>query len=718
MKDFAKWVMYGGVFIVPFIPLIIANSFFFPYVTGKNFAFRIIVEVVLAAWVLLALYEPRYRPRFSWILTGFVSLVGVMFVADLFGEYPLKSFWSNFERMEGFVTLVHLLAYFVVLGSVMITDKLWDRFFNTTIAAAVILSLYAFQQLSGNIVINQGGWRLDGTLGNSAYMAVYMLFHICIAAYMVVRTPSRRLQYLYGGLTALFVFLLIQTATRGAILGLVGGTFVTLLYTFFAHKEVRHRKVGTGVLILLTLLVGLFVAFRDSAPIQNNPYLARVASISLSEGDIRFAIWGMAYEGFKERPILGWGQENFNYVFNERYSPTLYRAEAWYDRVHNIIFDWLIAGGILGFLAYFSLLAAVLYYLVVLPFRGKEVPFSVAERGLLLGVLAAYFFHNLFVFDNIVSYLFYASILAFIHARVTRDSVPRRGRIYNPDTVAHVFAPIVGVLLIIVVYYTNVPNLRAANDLIDALSASSVEQSLSAFEIALARGSFADQEIREQLMLKVQSILQSPEVSPEVKQRAFTFAESELLKEIEAKPGDARLHVFLGLLYRMSGKFDEATIQLNSAHELSPEKQHILFEQGLVFLQSGEYGKAVSYFKEAFEVDESYEYARTLYVTARILNQEPEYYDTLIVTERSSKEFLLNDLALQAAYTTENYPLLVKMFEARIVDDPTDIQSRVSLAATLEKLGDVTGSIAILEKAVVDFPEYTADLTSMIEDLR
>ena len=56
----------------------------------------------------------------------------------------------------------------------------------------------------------------------------------------------------------------------------------------------------------------------------------------------------MAFEGVKERPILGWGQSNYNYVFNKYYRPELLEGEAWFDRVHNIVMDWLIAGGIIG----------------------------------------------------------------------------------------------------------------------------------------------------------------------------------------------------------------------------------------------------------------------------------------------------------------------------------------------------------------------------------
>ena len=219
MKDIAKGVVFAGIFFVPAIALIITNSLFFPFITGKNFTFRIIVEIIFAAWIILALYEPQYRPKKSWIAGSFLGLLVVMFFADLFGEHPLQSFWNNFERMEGYVTLVHAFMYMIVVGSVLKTRELWDKFFITTISVAVVLAMYAFAQLSGNIVINQGGWRLDGTLGNSAYMAVYMLFHVFITFFMLLRTKSTGARYVYGALALLFIYLLVQTATRGTILG-------------------------------------------------------------------------------------------------------------------------------------------------------------------------------------------------------------------------------------------------------------------------------------------------------------------------------------------------------------------------------------------------------------------------------------------------------------------------------------------------------------------
>jgi hypothetical protein len=102
-----------------------------------------------------------------------------------------------------------------------------------------------------------------------------------------------------------------------------------------------------------------------------------MASISLSEGATRFTVWNLAFEGFKERPLLGWGQEGFNFVFNTYYTPELWSQEPWFDRAHNIFLDWLIAGGILGLLGYLSLYVFMLYLVwfgSTNPFTGYYLP--------------------------------------------------------------------------------------------------------------------------------------------------------------------------------------------------------------------------------------------------------------------------------------------------------------------------------------------------------
>lgn len=719
MKDITKGLVYAGIFVIPAIVLIISNSMFFPFITGKNFTFRIITEIIFAGWIILALYEPQYRPKFSWILANFSALLVVMFFANLFGESPQASFWSNFERMEGYVTLAHTFLYMLVAGTVLTTEKVWNRFFITTIGVAVVLSLYAFAQLSGNITINQGGLRLDGTLGNSAYMAIYMLFHIFITFFMLFRTKSKGARMVYGGLAVLFIYLLIQTATRGTMLGLVGGSFIMATYiALFAREYPKVRKFAAGGIITIVAVVALFITFKESSFIQNNPYLQRIATISLSEGGNRFKIWDMAFEGVKERPLLGWGQSNYNYVFNKYYRPELHEGEAWFDRVHNIVMDWLIAGGVLGLVAYFSILGSAIYYLFFRPlFRSDDHTFSVVERGVILGLLAGYLIHNIFVFDNIVSYIFYGTILAYIHARV---AVPFPSLVkYKVDIqiVEQVVTPVVGVLLFVTVYYVNVPAMQAAGDIIQAFRTNDPAEMLKQFDNALAHNSFGTQEIREQMTQKAQSIFQDKNVPDAIKQQFKTRVEEELLKQEAEKPGDARVEVFISSFYRATGDIDKAIEHLESARKLSSKKQIIIFEQGFAQLQKQNTERALALFKEAYDLGPQFTEPRVLYAMSALYAGKMDIVNELIQTDDQKRALAMSDYSVQAAYSTKQYPLLIELLNIRITQKPDAKEERTSLAYILNETGDTAGAIAVLKKAAEDIPSFKAEAEQFMQSM-
>lgn len=719
MKDILKFIIFGGLFVVPFLALYVENDYFFPFITGKNFGFRIITECAFAAWVLLALYDAQYRPKFSWIFATFLVFLAVMFVANLQGESPHDSFWSNFERMDGYVTLVHVFLYLVVLGSVFKTEKMWFRYFNATLIAASLLSFHAFGQISGLIEHRYGGFRVDATLGNATYMAIYMFFHTFIAGYMFLHAKTNGRKYTYGALALIFAYLLIQTATRGTTIGLIVGIIIAVLYIALFTKESKHiRKVALGVLVGVILLVGGFASVRNTQFVQNNPTLTRLASISLSEGTNRFNIWGMAFEGVKERPLLGWGQSNYNYVFNKYYRSELHGGEAWFDRVHNIVMDWLIAGGVFGLIAYFSVLFSALYYLFLAPLIKKDdQTFTVVERGVLIGLLAGYTTHNMFVFDNIVSYIFYGLFLAYIHSRVARRIPSIESWKINTRIVDQIAVPVVGVLAVLCVYFVNVPGMQAAGDIIDAFRTQDPEVVLTNFNRALGRNSFANQEIREQLTQKVQEIIRTPQVSAEIKQKAFKRAEEELLNQEKEKPGDARVQVFISSFYRSTNNLDQALKHIELARALSPRKQLIIFEQGMVYIQKGEYQKAMDIVKEAYDLGPQFQDSRILYATAAIYNNKPELLDELIKTDGDKRAFADNQLAVQAVYGAKLYPRLIEMFKLQVASRPDDSQIRTNLAFVLNEAGDTDGAIEVLKKAGEDIPTFKEQSDGFIASL-
>ncbi|MCE9643674.1 O-antigen ligase family protein [Candidatus Parcubacteria bacterium] len=713
MNRYLRYALLTGLFAVPFISFIVTPSLFFPYITGKNFAFRALIEIMLALWAVLALRDVTYRPRFSAIAASFGALVLTMGISTIFAENPAKSFWSNFERMEGYITLLHLGAYFLVLGAVLNREALWERWFQTSLVANALMCGYAFLQYFGAVGISQSADRLDGTFGNATYLAVYTLFHIFLAAFLFLRHKGGAwVRYAYGAVALLNIFVLYNTGTRGSMLGLIAGVgFAALLIALFERDNRMLRRVAIGSIVSILVLVGAFLALKETALVQKSSVLQRFASISLTEGTVkaRFLVWNMAFQGFKENPVFGWGQENFNYVFNKYYDPKMYDQEQWFDRTHNVFFDWLIAGGALGLLGYLALFAAALYAL----FRRINLPFT--ERAVLAGMLLAYFVHNLFVFDNLISYLYFVAFLAYLHERSlpasdTRSASPETGYRYQVAVSAIVLAAFASL------YFFNVRPILASNLLIKAISPQAdPATNISYFKKALAYGSFGDQEIREQLSQGT-SALRNANIALPVKQEFFDLARTEYVKMIGEVPNDARHPLFLGAMLNNYGSHEEAVPYLERAHELSPRKQTILFEIGSNYLNAKDFPKAVAAFKEAYELEPGFRDARIIYAMGLIYAGD-NATATKVLTEGFGTPFVGDDRLVKAYGDTQQYGKMLELVKLRIQANP-DAQGYLTLAAAYCQASQGTNAVAALKKLIEIAPSYKDQATYYITEIQ
>jgi O-antigen ligase/Flp pilus assembly protein TadD len=722
INKFLQRFILGGLFLILFLPLYVSNVLFFPFITGKGFAFRILVEILLGAWIILALRDASYRPKKSLILSAAAMFLGVMAVADALSENPFKSFWSNYERMEGFVTLAHLFAYFLIAGSVLTARNLWERFWQTSLGVNVILVGYGMLQLLGKLDIHQGSSRIDATFGNATYFAVYLLFHTFIAAFLAVRHRGALwARWAYGAIIIVNLFALYHTATRGAILGLLGGVFITAILIAIFEKENLRLKKYTIVVLVITLLVpaSLFL-LRNNEWVNQSLVLSRFTSISLHEKttESRFMVWNMAWQGFRERPIFGWGQESFNFVFNKYYDPKMYDQEPWFDRAHNVFFDWLIAGGILGLLAYLSLFGAILYYV----WRRNDSSFSVAEKSILTGLLAGYFFNNLFVFDNLISYILFFSLLAYVHGA---NAVPglwfkKQEGVGISSYAQTIIQPAVLVATIFVLYAVNYQPLAANLNLISALQRqSSLSVNLDYFKKAIARNSFGTPEAREQLAIAASNIL-ATSASQDIKSSFISTAVQELENQIKRVPQDARYQLFTGSLLNQIGNYDQAIVFLKNAQALTPQKQQVYFEMANSYLNKGDYRNAVDVTKTAYELDPDYDNARMVYAMALIYKGDKAQANEILapIEEKPGLDFQFEQRLLKAYLDTKDYKSAERMLNGFVATDPKNYQYHLSLGAVYLQEGQRQKAIGELQKAIDANPDFKTQGEYYINEIK
>jgi O-antigen ligase/tetratricopeptide (TPR) repeat protein len=472
-KFLRNFIIIGIFSVVLLVPFINSGSLFFPYVVGKAVFLRVVATLIFGAWLILVSLNKRYLPKFNWVTIIFTSFIVWILIANLFGFSFFSSFWSNFERMEGYLTLLATFFLFLVSATVIQSKRLWFKLFNFSLAAAFIMGLIALDQHAG------GANRSDGLLGNPIYLAGYMLFHVFLSLFFLFEYKSKKyyVPLFYGTLTLFFITLVFITETRGAMLGLVSGLFIATLAIALKKGEKKWIKYTAFVGLFAAFSVGalfsavVFINNYESAKnnsslqsfyekVEDFPGVDRFSRISLSDGDAkaRFLLWEIALEGIKERPVLGMGQENFIHLFNSNYKPKLYERETWFDRTHNIFLEWGVAGGIPGMFLYIAIFISS----VAVLWRKKDLNHYI--KAVFSALLVAHAVQSFFVFENITSYIFFAVFVAF-SVSVSTDYKSKeevlQGPLFSKETLKWFVVPAITLIVVFFTYQVHIKSLQS-----------------------------------------------------------------------------------------------------------------------------------------------------------------------------------------------------------------------------------------------------------------
>ncbi len=725
-KNILRWGMWGAVFAIPFVPLYVANTMFFPYISGKNFLFRVLVEIAFGLWAALAIIDKQYRPKRSWLMCAFIIFTVIIAVADFFGINQLKSIWSNYERMEGLVTTVHLLAFFAVLGSAL-SEKIWRSLVWTSFSAATLVGFTALGQLGAP------GARVDATLGNSTYLGGYMLVHFFLALYFILRRinlgtkliEEKGIVLWYSIIAIFYAMVMYFTGTRGSLLGFVGGLVVVAIILGFkerGHRAVRNTAIG--LLVCVMLLVAFLASVRGTEFAKSHPIIDRYSSIATldlksyakSAGFARFTLWGIAWQGVKERPLLGWGQDNFPYVFAKYYDPKMYAQEQWFDRTHNVFFDWLIAGGFLGLISYLAIFAMALWLL------WKRNEFALWEKAVFSGLITAYFIHNFFVFDNLTSYILIAIVLSYIHIKSAKE-IPMfaNAKMDMEKLTAYSYIPLI--LIPIMLWTVNANGYFENKALLLNLMNSQNPQAtpdmiMTGFKDAISYNSFGNKEAREQI-LSVAPRFMTQSVPQEKRIEWYNFAVAESQKQF-AQDNDPRTLIILGGFYASLGAYDNSIQTFEQANELFPNKPTLLVTLARIYSANKNDVKAKEILNKVIGMVPEFGGAKV--ALAEVFTKEGDLKSAKeILTQNSTSTYQsVSDSILQAFAGENDWNFVADMLKVRILNSGQDLtyENNMSLVVAFMKSGRKEEALAELDTIKLRFPDKATTTDGQIQILK
>lgn len=434
------------------------TSTFFPFIGGKTYFFRTAVElsaIFLLLWwgfeardgELSARVKDMFKKPLFIAVSGFVL---AFLLATLFAFDSHAAFWSNFERGEGGFQMLHYYAFFFLSVFLLRDKKDWEKMFWVAIAAAVAMILYGIGAAVFIVNPDTGAFsnpfgfvgpystqaklaaptffgrlfhteRFQGSLGNPAYVSPYLIFSLFYLLWLWFSSKNRNTakNISYAALSLFFMIFFFLAGTRGAFVGLAVAIFAFLFIFGLEYPKLR-RYVITGT-AALAIVLGTLIYYSHTSFVKSLPG-GRMFDLGVSDQTFqtRLWTWNSAWKGFVEKPLLGWGPENFSAVFDKYFDPRHYipgkESETWFDYAHSIVFDYLVETGIIGFLSFMAIFA-VFYVEWFKKIKGGNaalkallaaLPISYLVQGLVLfNVLPIYV--SLFLFMAFACYEFYYS---------------------------------------------------------------------------------------------------------------------------------------------------------------------------------------------------------------------------------------------------------------------------------------------------------------------
>ena len=454
-------------YLAPFTVIIVSRSTLFPFIVGKYVFFRIIVELALIsflfAWLkgetLINAYGKPKSVFWRQPLVIAVSVFTLIFLlAGFFGYDPSASFWSNFERGEGGLQMLHLFIFFILLVLLFRDEKSWRKMLIIFILAAFLAIVYGalaslqyidVQYNEAGSIIGGGSWyktfqsfvgpslqnaheRFSGSFGNPAYLGTYMIFALFFTAVLLSKTrinpnvqhkpklnPNKFAFYknwFLAGLVVIFLTALFFSKTRGALLGLGVGIVVGLIYFIFNLPKGRLKNIILTMLVVLIVGTGLAFIYNS----RGGGYRIFDINLGAQTFQTRILLWKQALKITAERPLLGWGPENFSIALEKHYLP---QFDVWFDRAHNVFFDYLAETGILGLLSYLGIFAVFYWQFfkgVIANTRIKNKYTNKINDALIFALPIAHLVQGIVLFEVLPIYIGLFMFLAFANYRFNK----------------------------------------------------------------------------------------------------------------------------------------------------------------------------------------------------------------------------------------------------------------------------------------------------------
>jgi tetratricopeptide (TPR) repeat protein len=380
---------------VALVPVVFDPASDMPFVVSKALLSHALAYGLVTVLVyLLYLYRDAFFAR-SWIHAAAVAFAIANLTAALFAVNPQLALYGTHARMLGLGTTLDLIVLYFAFALLIRTRRDIIVVAASGLIASLVVLGYEAIQLLGE---DPFSWSIDSvqrpfsTLGQATALAQYLtvLAIGTLSCAVLVATLRPWLRAFLVSYSLLLLAGALATITRSALLGVATGaaTLLLLVWSTHAPHEVRRRMaLGTvlGCLLLAGALVITPLGARVFTTVETSSHDDEsVVSLEWSSAS-RLALYKIGVDMVSERPLLGWGPDNFIVgvpKFRPVEAPDLLR-QSLASSPHSWLAHVATSSGLLGLTAF----AAVVLLALATASRGGFRPTAIAAASMVAAFL-------------------------------------------------------------------------------------------------------------------------------------------------------------------------------------------------------------------------------------------------------------------------------------------------------------------------------------------
>jgi O-antigen ligase/Tfp pilus assembly protein PilF len=720
-----------GISLIILLVLLNVPPVFSPPAFGKSIPFRIIFSLI----VLIFTYDFFFKKNSSIFknaiekirakkdLSFFTPLILLFFltISIFFSIDRNFSLFGDPSRGGGFLNFLFIFLFSYLLFFLLNKEE-WKSIWRTLFFTGVTATFFAILQwknLFGDVIIAKTS-RPYASFGNPTILGVYLSILVFPLFLFFLQEKNKLRKSIYLISLLIIIFGVLLTYTRAALLGIIFGAIYFGL--FFPAKERIFRTLKLGFLFLITL--GVFsiwfvTTFGSPSFVKSNDFLygltQRMDARTALE-DPRIGGFVIGWNAILEKPLTGYGVENFSYAFDRHYhpdAPFIWKDIPWWDKAHNLPIEIGTWG---GFPALFAIL--LLFVTLFLSLR-KD---SSLESHTMKATLIAFFVANLFTVDDFSIYLLFAIIIGYIFSfTVKKKEVDIKKEFEKRESFSRYKYPVFLSLVILTFIFINNYNYRlliSNSDIVMAEAhhgAGNCEKALLLADKATEK----DNPITSHLLFKKALIVEKCFEGEELTQRLLFLTKSIT----EKRPSYTRAWTNFGVSamgYVPYAENKEETIEIarkafEKAIEISPNRFPVYDQLGQVLLAQGEWEEALDAAEKCLEFND---YAPCHFVKGVALSALGKSREESFDNARENWDIVrgLNGV-INTHIHSKNYEAMIPLYLILIEEDSKNPQHLSSVATAYREIGDYKKAREYALRALKAQPEAADIVNLFLESL-